>query len=161
MHDLSLPLSCISLRISKGMEGLWITLFPFVIGVLLPVSVLSSSHYLVSLASDTCLVHIILSGCQPRCSSWPLPLPTASRRLASALLHATAGHPLMLLTQWPVHPPRALISLESAPPNTGPELFPHHCTACLSHQPVGKHGPFPCSALSVGFPEESCSVPVL
>lgn len=94
-----------------------------------------SGHYLVSLVSDTCLVHLILSGCRLGCSSWPLPLPTASRRLASALLRAIADHSLMLLLQCLVHPPRALISLESTPPNTGPELSPTGALlACVTSQ---------------------------
>lgn len=107
-----------------------------------PVSVLSSIHYLVSLVSDRYLVHLILSGCRPGCSSWPLPLPTPSRRLASILLHAIADHPLMLLTQCPVHPPRALISLECAPPNTGPEPSPTAAPlACITSQ-SGNTAPF-------------------
>lgn len=73
-------------------------------------------------------MHLIVSGCRLGCSSWPLPLPAASRRLASALLRAIASHSLMLLPQCLVHPPRTLISLESTPPNTGPELSPPlHC----------------------------------
>lgn len=144
--------------------------FPFLIRVSPLLSVHSSTPLsavsLLAPVSDTCRVYLILQGCRPRCSPWPLPLPLPPE--VYPLLCATADHlphsrPLMLLILCQSAHPRALVCFdlqtpsESAPPSTGPELYLHNRTACLCHQPVRRRPPFPCSALSEGFPKESHS----